>query len=411
MVQKTLHHKVTLEQELLDYLEELAPVRESYRALYLHFSRLHPEKRQDHHIRLAVDNLNHLLQTHQGKVISLSNKDVIFFCQGVPLTAIDETMACIRALFQEDPHLYGDDTQDRLLTTYDLDRHYYDLLAIAHKMAQYQRALADGQIIDRRQQRRYPIDSKTFAEAVEAIKSANFMNLITDQPVCLVHEGGGQLRPVLREIYTNLRELQRVYTPTINITSNRWLFQYLSKILDGKLLDHVAKKSKDIKAKKNISINLNISTILSSHFSDFDKAIPDAIKSTIMIEVQLMDIFLDMGAFIFAREWLHQRGYKIAIDGLTHQTLPLVDRAAFGVDYLKFYWHPELMQDPLGEQKNQLLAKIKANQPEKIIMARCDHPDAVQFGLRTGIKLFQGHHVDQLLRSRLKLPEIKSVNV
>ncbi len=59
-----------------------------------------------------------------------------------------------------------------------------------------------------------------------------------------------------------------------------------------------------------------------------------------IIELQLIDIYAELGAYLFIREFVRERGYLVCIDGLHYLHLPLIDRKRLGADLVKVIWTP-----------------------------------------------------------------------
>jgi hypothetical protein len=47
-----------------------------------------------------------------------------------------------------------------------------------------------------------------------------------------------------------------------------------------------------------------------------------ATRGTVIFELQTIDIFSDLGAYIFARDFVKERGYRVCLDGVTDLTCP-----------------------------------------------------------------------------------------
>src|SRR3546814_14315784 len=86
-------------------------------------------------------------------------------------------------------------------------------------------------------------------------------------------------------------------------------------------------RNDDSSIASSFSINLNVGTILSPPFLNFDSSLKAIARGTVVIELQKIDIFGDMGAYMFARDFLRERGYRICLAGMTHPTL---DRKSAG---------------------------------------------------------------------------------
>src|SRR3546814_5875753 len=89
-------------------------------------------------------------------------------------------------------------------------------------------------------------------------------------------------------------------------------------------------RNDDSSIASSFSINLNVGTILSPPFLNFDSSLKAIARGTVVIELQKIDIFGDMGAYMFARDFMRERGYRICLDGLNHLTLQFIDRERLG---------------------------------------------------------------------------------
>src|SRR5690606_18584896 len=126
---------------------------------------------------------------------------------------------------------------------------------------------------------------------------------------------------------------------------------------------------------------------------------------TIVIELQKMDVFADVARFLFAREFLLDRGYRICLDGLTALSLPFVERQKLGFDLIKLHWTPQLRQQIEGKDGDRITAAIEAANPRRIVLMRCESDDAIELGREHAISLFQGYFLDHLLAEKITREE------
>src|SRR3546814_9473276 len=111
-----------------------------------------------------------------------------------------------------------------------------------------------------------------------------------------------------------------------------------------------------------------------------------------------------MARYLFAREFLLDRGYRICLDGLTSLSLPSIERQKLGFDLIKLHWTPQLRQQIEGTDGDKLRDAIAAANPRRIILMRCESDDAIEIGRAHGISLFQGY----FLRSDRKSTRLNS---
>src|SRR3546814_15918691 len=85
-------------------------------------------------------------------------------------------------------------------------------------------------------------------------------------------------------------------------------------------------RNDDATLRHSFSLNINIASVLSQRFLEFDARLDKTRRNTIVIELQKMDVFADMARDLFAREFLLARGYRICLDGLTSLSLTFIER-------------------------------------------------------------------------------------
>lgn len=112
----------------------------------------------------------------------------------------------------------------------------------------------------------------------------------------------------------------------------------------------------------------------------------------------MIDIFAELGGFLFIQKFLRDRGYLVCIDGLHHLHLPLIDRERLGANMVKVIWSPDLLDAVNQGQLAEFKAAINRTGVNQVVLCRCDSADAVSWGQAVGIRLFQGYYVDSLLR-------------
>ncbi len=105
--------------------------------------------------------------------------------------------------------------------------------------------------------------------------------------------------------------------------------------------------------------------------------------------------------YLFAREFLQDRGYRICIDGVTDLSLPYVDRAGLGAELVKLQWSKDLRGQMEGQQGERLRAALKNIEASRVVLTRCETDDALELGHELGIVLFQGYFLDHLLSEKI----------
>jgi EAL domain-containing protein (putative c-di-GMP-specific phosphodiesterase class I) len=403
MVKQTADKKAAnTESLLLDYAHRIARFSQGRRAIVIHLSRLRPDNRRVPHLRIAANTFESLVKQFDGQIFLLQNADMVFVCKSASIRVIDEAITRLRYLFGDDPLAaeIEEDGLDRFATWYDLERDYKEFLAFVEAVHAEQEKLRKrlaqiaGPMVYEELQ---PMDPAALVELIAAIERADLSNVMRRQAICTLADDEPP-KPVFRELYISIPDLRDAIMPHRDITADRWLFQYLTQVLDKRLLS-LLRKNDDQAIAHSFSLNLNLSTVLSQEFLQFDQTLRATARGSIVIELEKIDVFGDLGAYIFARDFLQQRGYRVCLDDVSAVALLLLDRDELGLDLIKMFWTEELGATADSEQHAALGAAIERNGPARIILARCDSEEAVSFGRSMGFRLFQGRYIDRLVNT------------
>lgn len=395
------------EEALRDYASRLANHKQGRRAVHVRLSQLSPGNRLEHHIRIVMNTFEPLLRRFNGQIFRLWNNDIIVGVKGAEIADIDDYVIRLRFLFSEDPLLLLDEhSEQQFCNWYDMETGHPAFVALAQTFSaaatKHHRKMAAAIHADKpnTKQNATPQDGLSPLTPVlldrfeRALHGADLSPMIERQMIFAIPEKG-KSRPVLCEHFVSIRALQQKILPGVDCLGDRWLFQRLCQKLDVRMLAALPEISQKVTVP--ITININISTILSPEFLKFDAAIRKITQQTMILEVQSIDLFADMGAYIFARDFAHERGYGMALDGLNPLTFPFMDRAKLKLDFEKIIWSPEISGDFNPQRRETLIQAIKQADPSRIILCRCDNQDAIDFGRQVGISLFQGRHPDRML--------------
>ena len=391
------------EKLLLDYLRRLEDHKSGRHAVHLLLSNLKSYNRREHHVRAAANGFELLIKELQGQLFILENTDLIFFFKTEALPQVETIVQKLRFLFSDDP-LLEDEGQDEssFSVWYDADEQYEEILHmiqglvnVKEQLKRHARTRMDTRAaLKARQREGDPLTPEVLAKVETALERADLSNLVRRQYVCKID---AQMIPeqAFSEMFISIADLRETMIPGVNLLSNRWLFQHLTETLDLRMLSLLS-KTDTFTISGDISFNANVATLLSPEFQEFDDNISAAKRGSMIVELQKVDMFADLGAYLFAREYLQDKGYRICIDGLTHKTLPLIERDRLGADLIKLVWHPEMV-DGGPDMHERVRSMVKRANPARVILCRVDNREAIDFGHSVGISLFQGHFVENLI--------------
>ena len=385
---------------LLDAVRRIEPDPKGYFGIHIHLSALRQQYRQDRYIRIAVRSFDALTFNHDATLYVLTNSDVVLLCHEVPVEELDQPLARVRTLFSEDPLTFGEEgtLDDRFTTWYDLSQpaDHATFVALVEDMVDKagparQRGADAGA---GRAMAGEPLSPTNLTAINERLQRTHIADLIRQQSAVVV-DPGAQGDVLFREHYVSMIDLQRRLCPDVNLFGNTWLFQYLTETVDRRLLS-VMSQPDYAPSEGAISLNLNVSTVVSTAFRNFhEKARERADK--IVIELQTVDIFADMGAYVQARDWLRGQGYRVLVDGLNALSLQFFDPSHLDADFIKVIWTPEFLGGMDDQRMSEMQDVVRDAGKEKVILVRVDSEEAVVWALNLGLRRFQGHYIDRLV--------------
>jgi len=396
-------HLPSQERLLLDYIERLEEYKHDRGAVHIHLSDIKPYNRRENHLLAAADHFENLVRSLDGQLFTLKNSDFFFFFKKSARAQTETVVQKVRFLFSDDPLLEDESPgENRFSTWYDAETQYDEILALIRLIIETEekRKLEHKSRIDTRaslkarQKEGDPMTPEVLARIESALERADLSNLVRRQFVCRIDR---QMVPEMAfsEMFISISDLRETMVPGVNLLSNRWLFQHLTESLDLRMLSLLS-KTDSVSISGDVSFNANVATLLSQEFQEFDDNITAARRGSMIIELQKVDIFSDLGAYLFAREFVQDKGYRICIDGLTHKTLPLIDRERLGADLLKLVWRNEMI-DGGPDLHEKIRVMVKRAGPSRVILCRVDNREAIDFGQSVGIGMYQGHFVESLI--------------
>lgn len=380
---------VTPESLLFDAAERVSRIREGRLALHLHLSELLPQNREDAKIRIAFRMFESMVDMFRGQMFLLTNNDIVLICKDARLADLDAIVYKLRALFSKDPLTYAEsaDGDDRFVTYYDLEAEYDPFFTVCGQLLdQAKKRQADARTAPQIQQ----LDARNLNRVLEAIGTSDIAGVVRRQP-CVRFSEKMTAEVAFQEFFMSIADLQKALAPDVNILSNRWLFQHLSQVLDLRVLS-VLGDAGFRKAPVAFSVNLNMATINTPAFQNFEAAIRG--RAGLVVEFQLVDIFNNLDGFFRARDFLRSHGHKSVLDGMSPITLQFIDAELYDTDFVKVNWSNDMADEVVTGDIHQALGPVGF---DHIILARCDSEAAVAWGLNQGIRHFQGRFLDSMV--------------
>ena len=382
-----------------------------WNAVHFHLGDLMEQFKSEYQVRIAVNLISDLLKNFDGGIFVLADLSIIVVCYGLEKTLQNKLIFQLRYLYMEDPLAYDEQGQESasFYTAYDLKEQWQDFLELStRRMALSTRKVGSARaekivaaMIEKRApapeipEKKGEFSASRLANLERELQHVGIGKVIRRQPVCAA-QAGLPVRKVFDELYVHMAQLREVMKADVDFVSNRWLFRYLTQLLDARMLDYLRSEHDQYLASA-VSININTETLLSEKFQQFDQALPAAGKAGIVLEVPVVDAFVDMAGFNIARKEMQKLGYRICLDGVTPDSFNHIQREKLGVDLIKVQWNPAQLSEIDSPQRRDMAEAVRATNPSRVILCRCDNKQAIDFGQSIGIALFQGRYIDLLV--------------
>lgn len=387
------------ESRMVDHVRRIQGNRYGCVAVHFHLSQLRPYHREAPHVRIAIRAFDSLINNFEASLYIMANCDLILVCRDVRVAEIDSVVVKLRSLFGEDPLIFHDDgtAAERFASWYDLESDYDAFMALVEDLvAEGQEVTKKGKDADPRAQLGRPMDALTLSAVVDRLRHTRIADLISRQAAVQVVDNGS--RVLFLEHFMSIADLKQRVAPGVHIVSDFWLFQYLTEILDRRMLAILGRRDFD-GMKQAISINLNIATVSSQDFRTFARRVGTH-TDKVVVELQQIDVFADVQRFRDVRDELHDQGFRVLVDAVNPLALQFFDPDLLEADFIKVNWVGELMSHADSGRLDRVRDALWDIR-HSVILARIDNEDAVRFGVDLGIHRFQGRFIDQLVAESL----------
>ncbi len=409
------------EAHLIELLQQVEENRSGWQAVAFNFAQLLEHYRSEYQIKIATNLMNDLLGDRDGAIYQCEDCTIYVMVRNFPRQLMDKMVFQLRYLFMDDPLAYtaeGDENPE-FCQSYDIDNDWQAMLDVVKKrlvMRVRKTRTADAPPIAAPAPKMVtpkhtPLsnlealrrDSTLFTGANLAnierdLREVDLTGTIRRQPICAVAPDG-QIRTVFDEMYIHINQLRSLLRTEVDLLSNRWLFKYLTQMLDVRMLDTIQRQPSRYLTTP-ISLNLNVPTLLSARFAEFDAAIKPSTKVSMVVELQIADVFVDMPAFLAAKDTVQNMGYRVCLDGVSELSFAQIDRQRLGFDLIKLIWNGDEKSDIGSDKNKRLLEAMQRCGTNRVILTRCDNQSAIEFGQSLGVTLFQGRHLDATINPK-----------
>lgn len=391
----TISHSA--EARLVETLNDIREVASGWTCIVFNLSGLLEEYKSEYQVKIAVNLINDLLKNFEGGIYMFADGSIAVLCNQLSDVLQGKLIFQLRYLYMDDPLAYHSDGQENpaFCAIFHL-RHEWRECAdyCTRRMMQVgkKQEKEDGNA---------PVTLARMAAVERTLDKLDITEALRRQPVCAITFSGA-IKRVFDEIYINMAQLRQMLKTDVDLSSNKWLFKYITQLLDQKVLGMIGADAAKHLAQP-VSININVEALLSDWFAEFNAALGASYKVSVVFEVQVVDVFADVSAFNVARETAQKAGYRICIDGLTTESFLHIDRTRLKADLVKLQWNADLSSDLDAPENRELAEAVTRCGANRIILCRCDSKAAIEYGQALRISLFQGRHLDGLINPLSKV--------
>ena len=377
-----VYKKFETEKYLLETLERISKKRFEYKVLYVNISKLKPKNRHPKFVKIITRLFDDLVSVANSTMFVLSNGDFAILGKNITEKIIDDAIGKLRRGLITDP-IWSSKGVGEFTYVYhaeDFDTFYKKIEGMTKEDS-----LHDDITI------KTPLDAGQIDAVKEHLDMINIVDVVKHQGVIRL-ENSLNYRRLFDEYFVAIKDLSRNFDKNIDLVGNKWLFLYLTQSLDKKTMGSFVVS--DIKNRTGkISLNLNLSTINTSDFLSFEQYVK-SLGQKIIVEVQPIDVLKNMRMFFNVKERLHKFGHEILLDAANLEMLQSINVNLLGFDYVKLFWHDLMAEE--GEPSEDVKAIFEEIGYNKIILAKCLSEKAISWGIKNGIRAFQGPYIDML---------------
>jgi hypothetical protein len=335
-------------------------------ACVVRLSRLTRDRVQPQHFRLARAALEPLAHAERARLFVLPNQDLVAVWRGPAETALLTVRTAISHLFADVESEEGEALWEELSLPQDSTR----LLRLAETPKPAARIAASGGL---------PLDLTSLALLEARLARVDVARFARRQPVCAMQKDGSFRLQWERRLLC-VEELVETLLPGAAPRAEPWLYRRLTRSLDRRALALLAAPG-ELDNARPFGLELNVSSILAPEFLRFDAALPLSLRGQVILELQPADVLSDPAACLFARDFVRARGYRLLLQDVTAESLPMFPLPRIGLDFVHLRW---------SEPVARMSAAAFGTAPQTIVLADADGEDAIAWGRAQGIGLFQG---------------------
>ncbi|MBE6444693.1 MAG: hypothetical protein E7019_01345 [Alphaproteobacteria bacterium] len=370
------------EKKILEFLRRIERNQSAYSALYVYVSKLKPKNRHPLFVKVIARLFDGLVGAAEGQLFVLENGDFVIIGKNITSVTINNAVGKLRKCLASDPILMSQE-ECAFTKIYMFPEEFIDLgMQIEEMMI--------NRNVDVPTIQKFAIEAKQLESVKEHLDDIDVAEIVKHQSI-LRFESSDVFKSLYQEFFVAVKDLSLQYNPSIDLVANKWLFLYLTQILDKKTISSF-KQSAINNYPQAVGLNLNLSSVFSDEFKNLISDFTNSGKY-IIAEVQLSDMFNSLNLYFEAKKFLHDHNCKMLVDGLTLSMLQTLDIPRLQPDLVKIFWDPIMEFDTNNANFKKFISDFGS---DNIILAKCKDVKSIRWGIKYGIRNFQGPYIDNL---------------
>jgi hypothetical protein len=305
----------------------------------------------------------------------------------------DLKVEMLRTIERNFPGSFGTIDQSRLVLSYDLANNYRsaaDRVAKFAESAQKDVDTAEGG--EKKLRALTSSDIQKVMLAYQKFGTDKFVKAFVRSQDAVYKNGAAPIEPKLTEYYISMDLIRKPLFVDVEMRGSGRIFQEFTLVLDQIMLQSFNKMPTAV---GKCSINLNVESVFTEAFENFIEDTPGNKLANIVFEFRQANIVENFDEFQVARGLIKSKGATIAVDQIFPQTVGLVDLEYIGASIAKIHWRTGA-EEILRERSKAIKYMMECNVTPMLI--RVDAERAFDVGQAMGIHIYQGFHIDEMMR-------------
>lgn len=382
---------MSAEQDIIVLCRRLIRSEQAYTVVNLRLARQGGDL-EGNHVKLLTTVVQDLVKPLGGQLFTMANGDMFVVVRADKVPKPDRFVEALLTA------LNASDDEESLSADARMYQVPTDYAALRERTNHYV-TLAEGGDTNAIRPMRGPLSIQLLAQMEKVLEDVDLGPYLRSQ-TALDFAQNDTGDPLFEELFTSLPQIRRQLFPEVSIDAHSPLFSAFLYLLDIKVLEHQIRQGGAARVKAT-ALNVTLQTLGDPIFKVFlGKMLEHEAASQTLIELQVGDVFRDIGESLHRIKALQKKGFRVTLDGVTLESAQYLRLGRLSVDWVKLAI-PDT-QLPLLTRKDGV-ESLRSIGLERVIVNRFDSPTTMQVGRAFGLQRFQGWLADEIHQGKKQL--------